>query len=289
MNNTKLDQSQIDLASELIAKIGFEFQTKFLTTVNTEDQVVVKVFGNEGVYFSRTDENYVTINIAFIENTDLFNDEITELIHQTVAKTESQPVHLWIYKKNTKVIEHLIAHYDIQPSSGESYYASIEFIMRRENFQPKYLHANIDMRPYEEEHIDTYLDMIDDTNFFSGFSASKEYLMKDFEAYAKKNHFEAFWVNDELVGLYWLNDLEIDMLAVSAKHQGKGYGNDLLTRAIERTFETTDLTFADLYVVDYNPKAQAFYRKYGMEVLGQPFWAELPNIRGDVNGEHKKS
>ena len=66
------------------------------------------------------------------------------------------------------------------------------------------------------------------------------------------------------------------MLAVSVNYQGKGYGSDLLTRAIERTFATTDLDFADLYVVDDNPKGQSFYRKYGMEVLGQPFWAELP-------------
>ena len=276
MNDTKLDQSQIDLASELIAKIGFEFQTKFLTTVNTEDQVVVKVFGNDGVYFSRTDENYVTINIAFEQDADSFNDEITALVQQTVDKAKEKPVHLWIYKQNTKMIEHLIAHYNIKPSSGESYYTSIEFIMRRENFQPKYLHANIDMRPYEEEHIDTYLEMIDGTGFFSGYSASKVSIMKHFEADANKNQFEAFWVNGELVGLYWLKDLEIDMLAVSAKHQRKGYGNDLLTRAIERTVETTDLAFAVLYAVDYNPKAQAFYKKYGMEVLGQPFWAELP-------------
>ena len=32
------------------------------------------------------------------------------------------------------------------------------------------------------------------------FRASKEYLIEDFREYAKKNRFEAFWVNDELVG-----------------------------------------------------------------------------------------
>jgi len=53
------------------------------------------------------------------------------------------------------------------------------------------------------------------------------------------------------------------------------------------SFATTDGDFAFLYAVDWNTKAQSFYRKYGMKVLGQPCCLRLPKDKkkGEIAGE----
>lgn len=276
---TKLEQSQISSCSELIGKIDCCEQENFLSAVNTENQIDIHVF-EHGVYFSYKYEGVVKIHICFEQDTDEFNDKIIELVQATSGKASDAIVDFYIYKHNTKIIEHLIARYKIPAPYDGLYYTSVEFILRRENFNKAYINTNLDIRPYEEIYIDTYLEMLDESMDFGGgtpnFRESKAYLVEDFREYEKTNRFEAFWVDDELVGLYWRNGAEIDMFAVSVEHQGKGYGSDLLTRAIEMSFASSDADFAFLYAVDWNTKAQAFYRKYGMEVLGQPCCLRLP-------------
>ena len=45
----------------------------------------------------------------------------------------------------------------------------------------------------------------------------------------------------------------------------------MLTRAIEMVFENTSEDFVYLYAVDWNEKAQSFYRNYGMEENGHSY------------------
>jgi len=279
--NIKLKPQQISHCHELIGKIDCGRQNIFLSTVNTENQIDVHVFENgAGVYFSSHYEGRVRIHICFQKDTDKFNDEIIKLVQSTSRKVDEADVMIFVYKHNTKIIAHIIDYYKIPPQYDRFHYSAIEFVMRRENFSKVYINTNLDIRPYEEIHIDVYLEMLDESMDFGGgtpnFREAKEYLMEDFAAYAKTNSFEALWLNDELAGLYWRNGAEIDMMAVSVKHQGKGYGSDLLTRALETSFAATDADFAFLYAVDWNTKGQAFYKKYGMEVLGQPCIVMLP-------------
>jgi ribosomal protein S18 acetylase RimI-like enzyme len=102
----------------------------------------------------------------------------------------------------------------------------------------------------------------------ANYKINKEQNMKLFSERAENNSFEAFWMDDKLIGLYWRKNAEIDTLAVSVKHQRKGYGSAILTRAIEMTFANTSADFVYLYAVDWNPKGQSFYKKYGMEQKG---------------------
>jgi len=279
--NIKCEPQQISQCSELISKIDCGRQKIFLSTVNTENQIDVHVFENgAGVFFSGYYEGRVRIHICFQQNTDKFNDDIIKLVQSTLSTAGEADVMVFIYKHNTKIIEHIIGYYKIPPKYDGFHYSAIEFIMRRKNFNKVYLNTNLDIRPYEEIHIDAYLEMLDESMDFGGgtpnYRKAKKYLMEDFAEYAKTNSFEALWLNDELAGLYWRNGAEIDMMAVSTKHQGKGYGSDLLTRALEMSFAATNADFAFLYAVDWNTKGQAFYKKYGMEGLGQPCILMLP-------------
>lgn len=78
--------------------------------------------------------------------------------------------------------------------------------------------------------------------------------------------FETFWSKDELIGYYWLDKEEVDLIAVCPKRQRMGYGSLILTRAIEKIFQTTDSDVAWLIASSFNEKACSFYAKNEMEV-----------------------
>ena len=101
--------------------------------------------------------------------------------------------------------------------------------------------------------------------------------MKRFTELAENKSFEAFWDDGNLIGLYWRNNAEIDIMAVADQQQRKGYGSIILTRAIEMVFENTAADYAYLYAVVWNQKGQSFYRKFGMEQRGHSYLLRLNN------------
>jgi GNAT superfamily N-acetyltransferase len=143
--------------------------------------------------------------------------------------------------------------------------------------QPK--ESALTARPYDEKYIDKYLNLLDGSMIFTdtpmNYRGNKTHYLNLFKERAAKNSFEAFWKDDELIGLYWRDNFEIDTLAVNKTHQRKGYGTDILTRAIQSVFDHTDSDFARLYAVDWNEKARMFYTKYGMEASGHSYLLKM--------------
>ena len=68
--------------------------------------------------------------------------------------------------------------------------------------------------------------------------------------------------DDELIGSVALKGEEIDDLLVDKKHQGKGYGKQILLWAIEN-INTGKII---LHVAKWNEKATALYEKTGFEI-----------------------
>lgn len=68
--------------------------------------------------------------------------------------------------------------------------------------------------------------------------------------------------DDELIGSVALKGEEIDDLLVDKKHQGKGYGKQILLWAIENI----DSGKIILHVAQWNEKATALYKKTGFEI-----------------------
>jgi GNAT superfamily N-acetyltransferase len=110
------------------------------------------------------------------------------------------------------------------------------------------------------------------------FKENKVHYIKHFAERAEKNSFKTFWKDGDLVGLYWRKNAEIDIMAVAAKQQRKGYGTIILTRAIEMVLENTINNYAYLYAVDWNIKGQSFYRKYGMEQNGHSYRLHIHHL-----------
>lgn len=267
-------KSQIEFAAEQIGRIDSGEKSIFLENINTQNCIEAKILGNgymSGVFFSCMFYGNLRVHIAFSNDTDEFNKELAELIRLSLKKANKDSAMIWLRNENIKIFEHIKNEFNIPPE-GKYYYASAEYIMRRDNFIKPAENNILEIKPYNAEHIDEYLLLLDEAMSFSSsppcFYENKEYHLNKFAEYNEKNSFEAFWVNGSLIGLYWRNDAEIDIMAVAAGKRRMGYGSAILTRAIEMVFKNTDKDFAYLYAVDWNVNAQRFYEKYGMELSG---------------------
>ena len=283
-------QAQINYAAGMILRIDSGERNVFRDSVNTEKQIEAKILGeDQGVFFACMFEGGLRVHIALATDTDEFNEEIAALVRGSLKKASTNTSEMWILNGNRKLIAYLKETFRLHDKRD---YASIEFIMRRENFHPE-KNDTLEIRPYERKRLGKYLWLLDGSMTFSHPRANRRRLRirlrrkkfdKDFAGMAKKDAFEAFWKDGELVGLYWRKTHvpEVDTLAVADKHQRKGYGAIILTRAIEVIFEHTDAPYAYLYAVDWNEKGQAFYKKYGMEENGHSYCLHIENYKGDT-------
>ena len=68
--------------------------------------------------------------------------------------------------------------------------------------------------------------------------------------------------NENLIGSVALKGNEIDDLLVDKKHQGKGYGRQILLWALENIKSETVI----LHVAEWNQRAVSLYKKTGFEI-----------------------
>jgi ribosomal protein S18 acetylase RimI-like enzyme len=196
------------------------------------------------------------------------------LIKSSLEKVKLKSAAIWIFNGNYHIIEHIKKTFNTNPD-GKHYYASSEFIMRRENFNKTIDLNDVRILPYEKKNIEQYLVMLDQSfahiNSETMFVKKKEQYIIQFEELNTKNSFESFWKENELIGLYWRKKAEIEMLAVNAKYQRSGYGSLILTYAINKIFMNREIEYVYLYVVDWNEKGRSFYHNYGMELNGHSY------------------
>jgi len=227
-----------------------------------------------GSFFSCIYNGKLRIHVVFNEHVDLFNDEICNLIQESMETAGIYHGMIWFRRATHSIISHVSDKYTLTADSEEFFYYSTEYIMRRNRFNKSFDNTVLDAKPYEEIHIDKYLDLLNDSmSFFippHDFYSEKTRYLKEFMELKNKNAFETFWKDEKLVGLYWIAGIEIDTMGVSSEFQRYGYGSMILSRAIEKIFhQQPNAEYAFLYCVGWNAKAQNFYKRYGMEINKQ--------------------
>lgn len=252
-------------------KIG-ELRNTGINTLPKDEIIKIQLFSTEeifGSYFSCIYKGKLRIHVVFSEDSSDFNEEIECLMQETIKRSNISEGKIWISNKNSKIIEYLNKQMIIALDSESFFYESYQLIMPREKFIYKFDKTILDARPYEEEHIDEYLLMLYNSMSFKippyNYILEKEKFLTEFRRLREINAFEAFWKNEDLVGLYWLEGTEIDHLAIAEKYQRSGYGKQILTKAMETVFQNPEIDYAWLLVVGWNIKAFRFYQKYGME------------------------
>jgi GNAT superfamily N-acetyltransferase len=280
----KLNKSQIDFSASLIGMIDSKEKSIFLETVNTKNQIEATIFYDgdvTGVYYSCLYFNELRVHISFNSDTDKFNEIIATFIHSSMSKCNMSSCIIWTAKEYRKNRNFLKGRFNIQPDSIGDYYApnangyyyeAVEFIMNRRVFNNKVKHSDLIIRSFEAQFHEKYLSLLNEVMVFDGlpptFQGSKKNFLYPFEERIKNNSFETFWKGNELIGLYIRENVEIDIIAVARNQQGKGYGSDILTRAIKMIFKNAANDYARLYVLGWDLKRLNFFQKYGMEQSG---------------------
>jgi|GEM_PF-1227836 len=232
-------------------------------------------YGNKmcGVFFSYSYNGVLRVYITLENDTNAYNDEITSLLRSSINKCNCSTGLLWVRKKTPKIIAFLENEFLLTPSDELFFYESTTFVMPYNKFQKKYDSSILEIKPYEERFLDDCLNLFNEAMVFKMpphfYLDERAHYLEQLRFNSENTVFETFWKNNELIGLYWLCDEEIDVIAVSPKHQRKGYGSLILTRAIEKAFQTSNKDCVWLIASNFNEKAHAFYGKYGMEARNQ--------------------
>lgn len=236
--------------------------------------LICELFGDgrlAGSFFSCVYQGALRIHIVLRDDNDCYNDELNALIYQSMRGAGVGCGKVWFKAGNLRAIASVGREFALVADDEPFFYDSTEYIMRRELFHPAPMDVSLEARPYEAQHMDRYLDLLHSAMAFKipphDYIGEKARYMQSFEHMSGEGAFQAFWLDGELVGLYWLEGTEIDHLAVSPHWQRAGYGAMMLTHAIQTVLcLNPSADHAVLYCVGWNHKAQRFYRKYGMEV-----------------------
>lgn len=251
---------------------AFRYEPAVRDQVGSDRVLLIRQFYEDkiiGSFFSCIYEGALRVHIVFDTDTDAYNEALMALMDETL-RLASLPGKIWTGNGNRHIMSLLTSRYGAVPDAEVFHYESTEYRMPKEKFIPPARTNGLEIRPYEEQHIDAYLELLNGAmSFFippHDFLASKPEHREEFRRFQSSGTFEAFWKDGALIGLYWLDGNEIDTIAISPAQQRRGYGSVLLSRAIQRVFETLDADFTVLYCVGWNHTAQTFYRKYGMEL-----------------------
>lgn len=279
----RFNDEQKNIAHGLIHQIDSDEGGMFFENVNQHfyRQVFFDSLLSKGVFFSFLFEDKLRVYIAFDSDTDYPLDEIVSLLRDSMSQSGQKPASVWLRNENRKLINGLQKHFMFNPRGiNNSHYESVEYYVKKSNFSteclPGYAEAEeMSIRGYEDGHIDDYLSLLDAAMTFKNppptYRQNKVYFKGRFEALQKRNAFEAFWIDNALIGLYWLDGSTLDHLAVSPAYQRKGFGSRILTRAFAMAFRNPDIDIVKLYCVDWNKQGQAFYKKYGCEISGHSY------------------
>jgi GNAT superfamily N-acetyltransferase len=248
---------------------------KIASTQEPDKILFCKTYGEAkiiGSFFSCVYQGKLRIHLVFNELTEEFDQEECDLIADSFRASGLSHGQIWLNGDDKKLIALVDERFRLEPDSEQFFYHSVEYIMSRDCFDKRFDDTVLEARHYEEECIDQYLELLNDSmSFFippEDFVSQKDKYLREFKELQEKGAFEAFWKDDQLVGLYWLCGTEVDTIGVSSDFQRLGYGSMILTRAIERVFaQNPAAEYAVLYAVGWNAKAQQFYRKYGMEAM----------------------
>jgi len=252
-------------------------------------QIEAKLFfdkGEQGVFFSYTYKGTLRVYVTLDEDVDFYNREISFLMQSSIDKCNCSTGLLWVRKKTPKIISFLEDSFCLTLSDELFFYESKKFVIHRKQFNKKYDDSILEIRQYEDGYLDDCLRLLDESMLFcmppTFHADERKHHLEQFRFYREYLVFETFWKDDELVGLYWNNKDEVDLMAVSLKYQRMGYGSVILTRAIEKIFQMTNSDIAWLIASSFNEKACSFYAKNGMEVHGE---YRIPRIGNSIESD----
>ncbi len=228
---------------------------------------------NFGVSVEIKNDNYFVVYLYFdkdFDNSNILN-HIEKILKNIIENKGDKDFYLNLYNQNKKVAEYLRKLGFKKDSSGIQYKIKldkeiIEYII------PK----NIYEKDFEFNFKKDYAKVLDEA--FNDLAVScgdePDYYTKNIDNMAKwwnslkdGERFKVFWVDNEIVALYYLEKDYINTIVVNPKIQRKGYGSVALKAALKKLYEK-GYNEVFLNCLDENKMAHSFYKKHGFEEYG---------------------
>ncbi len=220
---------------------------------------------NIGILTSMIYHDHLRFQIAFKNDID---DKLIEKVYkmiQTIIEDEEKHAAIWLYTVNHQLLESLMNKYHLEKNQV---YMSREMMYFKEPL-------NITCSPlttisYQKDILMDTLNLLEasfvDIAKPNEFLNNADYYHQKFSN-LNKSRFTGFILNDELIGMYFHHDGDLEYIGVKPKYQSKGFGKIILHHALQAIKEDSE-NIPYLYCVDENEKALAFYLREGFEVMG---------------------
>ena len=268
----------VDRTARRVARIDSGEAGIFREYVNTSKAYLFHTWP-DGVFFACEYGGKLRVHIVVDTDTDAHNGEAASLLRTARERAGEGPANIWLWGENHNLTDYLADTFQIKPNCGPYHYGSYEMIRRHRDFLPQSLPEGLRAELYQPERLQEYLTLLDEAMAFEqpgpAYRAGAEHFAKFLAERAADGEFEAFRLGDDLAGLYWRKNAEIDHIAVHPRLQRRGIGGAMLNRAFERAFAATGADYCYLYVVDWNEQAHNFYRKMGLEENGHSKGLEM--------------
>jgi GNAT superfamily N-acetyltransferase len=198
---------------------------------------------------------------------------VIQCLLATIGEVPSRRAHLWCSGHNPRLVSYLKRELPTE----ENVYSADELVYTRERIMQDQVEDEMDTSPlvpvpYSDDLLDSALELLEDSfaaiSTPGSFTSSRDSYKEKLSSTAK-SRFEGFRLGDELVGLYYHNDAEIEYIAVSRSQQRRGFGALILKRALLAAFRDSDRD-PHLYCVSDNTDALRFYLREGWSIAGKP-------------------
>ncbi len=228
---------------------------------------------NRGAFSIISQEDYVVCYAAFEQspaNPDLV-EEIDWLVSKAIAQRGKKPLFY-----NVRGDHHILIHH-LRHRGFKEDTTGFELVHDRKPSRPVELITRLEDRAYEPEHFQDYVRLLDGAfnpllertgGKTNAFDRGKDSLQERLAARSMSGDFVALWQDEVLVGLYYLTDDVIDVLAVHPGYQNRGFGGVLLRHALYRLLVEHTFPKAYLFVVLANAEAKRMYLRHGFRISG---------------------
>lgn len=226
---------------------------------------------NEGYFGIIESEDFIVVHLSFQqdEQDEQAFAEVQKHIDGVIARRGERDIYLNGNGHNPSII---------------SYFRARGFVEDTVGYEFRYLAADIripenqfEIRKFEKEHADLYLELMDEAfapldracnNEPNSMRRNRDAYIEALEKIDGMDNFRAFWLEDQLIGVYLIKGDILNILAVHPECQNQGYGEIMLYFWLDQMFNDKKLPEVYLYVIEKNQGAYRFYKRHGFEQTG---------------------
>ena len=266
---TKNDESLVKQCLDSLSMDSYSEYTKDSTDGN-----IIRCYLSEephGVVYEKKDEKAIKFVISFIGD-DISPQDGLMIKNLIMENTQDKKIELVINGYNKKLLSQLL---------GVGFLQDYSFLVYEyENTSPYiYENDNLNFKPYTKDHGDDFIKLLgeafaplrkdNDLKPYNWYAANQEIALKEFTDNAKKDEIYGMWDNGQLIGITIVEEDDIDILAVSIEHQGKGYGTRMLKYLLDQMINVKKMPKVYLGVATTNTGAQKLYKRHGFKEVNK--------------------